>query len=121
MIGKETQAPFKFPPLVSGATLKSTQFTITKSGGNINNLADASVIFYKDGMRTLVLTVGSGITIDNAATWTITVGPVAPDLTSLLEAGLHSGELVTIEDDAAATTEKYLFLTLPVLPTAPPA
>lgn len=120
-MGKESQAPYRFPPLVSGATLKSVQFTITKSAGNTNNLDDASIIFYKDGVRTLSLTVGSGITIDDAEAWIITAGPVAPALTSLLEAGNHSGELVTVEDDADSTTEKYLFLTLPVLPTAPAA
>jgi hypothetical protein len=119
MIGKETQAPFRFSALVSGTTMKSVQFVITANGiAPTYSLSSATVVFYKDGARTLTLTVGNGITINNAATWTFTVGPIAASRTSLA-VGDHSGSFKTT--DANGGVQEYLFLTLPVLPTAPPA
>lgn len=119
-MGKETQAPYKFPKLVSGTTMKSVQFVVTQNGSApTTNLDDVEAIFYKDGARTLSLTVGSGITIDDASTWTITVGPVDSATTTGLEPGDHSGMLRTTDVDG--NVSEYLFLTLPVLPTAPPA
>ena len=118
-MAKETQAPYKFPKLVSGTTMKSVQFVL-KGTRDVpaGNLSSVSAIFYKDGVRTLVLTVGDGITINSASTWKITVGPVPSSDTVGLEPGEHSGALRTVSSDGTDTKE-YLFLTLPVLPTAP--
>lgn len=119
-MAKETQAPYKFPKLVSGTTMKSVQFVIKGTRDAPAGVLDTvEAIFYKDGVRTLVLTVGDGITINDASTWDITVGPVNDTMTANLESGDHQGALHTVDGDG--NSAEYLFLTLPVLQTAPPA
>jgi hypothetical protein len=113
----QTQDIYRFPPLVAGTTLKGQQFVVEVNDAAPDNaLSDVDCVFYKNGVRTLVLAVGDGITINNAALWTFTIGPVDGSDT-YLEDGEHTVQIRTT--DSQGTEAEYVKGIIKILPTAP--
>ena len=106
-----TQGVFIWPDHVTGTTLKARPFQVQINDANpAATLSAVSVVFAKDGATTLTPTV----TINNATTWTFTVGPVAAATMAIAE-GVHEYDIETT--DSAGVVRKYVRGTITILPS----
>lgn len=108
---KDAQDTYQFPDTVKGTSVGAQVFEVlVNNAAPTSNLQTVVCKFAKDG----VVTLTPDVTINDAATWNFTVGPMDGMDTAIAE-GLHVGDIKLTAADGKVN--KWIKVELNILPS----